>query len=400
MELVIFFIVLWIIISIVSYVVETISNANKYVELKPEVDNLRSAKQEHESRVIKDLEEINQMKEDVLKIAKQKSMGFPWLAEAYADYFALRDETIENYLIKKKNPAYTAAENVRIVKEEKKDLVKENKIIKYKISYFENMFPWLADLIAEDENEELPVSIMENDNDKANDDRVKNFLTPEEYRNLPSIEKNQLALERYLNNRNKSKWAIGRDYEMYVGHLYQKSGYDIEYKGIIDGFDDLGRDIIARKGNEVCIIQCKRWSQHKEIHEKHIFQLFGTTMEYWLKNFNKKDTVRSFEEFSEFLNERKLRPIFFTTTKLSGRAREMASALGIELIENEPLGEFPRIKCNINKDEFGLDTRIYHLPMDQQYDRTVIGNRNGEFFAFTVREAEEAGFRRAFKHRY
>lgn len=123
-------------------------------------------------------------------------------------------------------------------------------------------------------------------------------------------------------------------------------------------------------------------------------------MEYWLKNFNKKDDSRSFEKFSEFLNERRLRPIFFTTTKLSERAREIALALGIEIMENEPLGEFPRIKCNINKDEFGLDTRIYHLPMDQQYDRTIIGNRNGEFFAFTVKEAEEAGFRRAFKHRY
>jgi len=38
--------------------------------------------------------------------------------------------------------------------------------------------------------------------------------------------------------------------------------------------------------------------------------------------------------------------------------------------------------------------------MDQQYDRTIIGNCAGEFYAFTVKEAEDAGFRRAFKHRY
>ena len=78
----------------------------------------------------------------------------------------------------------------------------------------------------------------------------------------------------------------------------------------------------------------------------------------------------------------------------------MATALSVEIIENEPLGEFPRIKCNINNDEFGSQTKIYHLPMDQQYDRTIIGNRIGEFHAFTVKEAEDAGFRRAFKHRY
>jgi hypothetical protein len=39
------------------------------------------------------------------------------------------------------------------------------------------------------------------------------------------------------------------------------------------------------------------------------------------------------------------------------------------------------------------------MSLDQQYDRTIIGNRAGEFHAFTVKEAENAGFRRAFKHR-
>ena len=78
----------------------------------------------------------------------------------------------------------------------------------------------------------------------------------------------------------------------------------------------------------------------------------------------------------------------------------MANALSIEIVEGEPLGEFPRIKCNINSGEFSGEQKIYHLPMDQQYDRTIIGNRPGEFFAFTVKEAEDAGFRRAFKHRF
>ena len=94
---------------------------------------------------------------------------------------------------------------------------KENKILSYKINYFEKLFPWLAELIAEDENEEIPVRIDDDTSDDDNEDRVKNFLTPEEYKQLPSVERNQKALDRYLENRNKSKWAIGRDYEMYVG---------------------------------------------------------------------------------------------------------------------------------------------------------------------------------------
>ena len=40
---------------------------------------------------------------------------------------------------------------------------------------------------------------------------------------------------------------------------------------------------------------------------------------------------------------------------------------------------------------------IFHLPFDQQYDKTKI-NKEDEFYAFTVKEAVESGFRRAYKH--
>ena len=428
--LIIGIVVIW---GIISWIIKTISNSKKYLKLKPKLDNLERAIEKHEAQITNDKikleaeskkrldefsqkvkktkdefnlreklwnEQIQKNKDEIQKLAKQKSMGFPWLAEAYADYFALKDEEIEKYLEQKKHPAYTAAENVRIIKNEKKEILKENKVVRYKINYFEKLFPWLSELIADDEDEYIPVRIDSDIKDDNNEDRVKDFLTPEEYKSLPSVERNQMALDRYLKNRNKSKWAIGRDYEMYVGYLYEQKGYSIEYKGIIDGFEDLGRDVIAIKDNEVCIIQCKRWAQYKEIHEKYIFQLFGTTMEYWIKNFNNYRIPKTFEEFAKFLNESKLRPIFFTSTSLSDKAKEMANALSVEIIENEPLGEFPRIKCNINNDEFGAQTKIYHLPMDQQYDRTIIGNRAGEFYAFTVREAEDGGFRRAFRHRF
>ena len=61
------------------------------------------------------------------------------------------------------------------------------------------------------------------------------------------------------------------------------------------------------------------------------------------------------------------------------------------------MGQFPRIKCNIGRDEYGAVTKIYHLPMDQQYDNVIIEPDKGEFFAMTVLEAENAGFRRAYK---
>lgn len=375
-------------------------NAKKYIVLKPELDSLKRNKAEFKLRSEEWNEKVKEDKLAIEKMAKQKSMGFPWLAEAYADYFALKDENLERYLTFKSHPAYSAAQAVKKIKEEKKVLVEENKIIKYKINYLEKLFPWISEFIAEDEDDEIPVRIDGDIIEDENKDVIKKYLSPEEYKSLPSVERNQMALDRYLKSRNKSKWAIGRDYEMYTGYLYKQKGYKIEYKGIIDGFDDLGRDVIAIKDDEVCIIQCKRWAHYKKIHEKHIFQLFGTTMEYWIKNFKNSKTPKTFEEFAKILNENKLRPIFFTSTKLSDRAKEMAEALSIEVIENEPLGDFPRIKCNVNKDEFGTPTYIYHLPMDQQYDRTIITERSGDCSVFTVKEAEDKKFRRAFKHRF
>lgn len=382
--------ILW---GLIVWILGAFSNSKKYLELKPKLDNLENAIASHNEQVKKE-------RADIDKIIKQKSMGFPWLAEAIADYYSLADDQKESYLTHKSHPAYSAAETVRKIKQEKKELLKKNKITSYKINYYEKLFPWLIEFIAENENEEIPVRIDDAIIDEDTEDRVKDFLTPEEYRQLPSAERNQRALDRYLVSRNKSKWAIGRDYEMYVGYLYEEEGYSIEYKGIIDGFDDLGRDIIAIKNNEVCIIQCKRWAHYKEIHEKHIFQLFGTAMEYWIKNFRNNQNLKSFEDFAAFLSEGKLRPIFFTSISLSDKAKEMANVLSIEVIENKPIGEFPRIKCNTNYDEFGSGTKIYHLPMDQQYDRTIITKSKGEFYAFTVKEAEDAGFRRAFKHRF
>jgi len=41
--------------------------------------------------------------------------------------------------------------------------------------------------------------------------------------------------------------------------------------------------------------------------------------------------------------------------------------------------------------------KIYHLPFDQQYDRTQV-SRPGECYVATVREAEHHGFRRAWRH--
>jgi hypothetical protein len=208
-------------------------------------------------------------------------------------------------------------------------------------------------------------------------DPVRIYLSSEEYQALSTAQRNQLALERYW-KAPKSKWQLGRDYERYIGYIYETQGYNVYYQGILEGLDDLGRDLICKKGRETIVIQCKRWSQHKTIHEKHINQLYGTVIKYIIDHPNEK-----------------VRAILYTTTKLSERAKEFAKYLSIEFVEEFPMDEtYPSIKCNVSRRN---KEKIYHLPFDQQYDRTLVEEERNEFYVRTCEEAEALGFRRAWR---
>src|SRR3989339_317191 len=296
---------------------------------------------EEETKLLKLKEEINQL-------AKERQMGFPWLAKAYDDFFNLQDKQMVDFLKYKRQPAIKVSEVVKEYSRLKRAAEKEKRI-------------------------------FEEFSDEERDDETTNYLTKEEYRKLPSVERNQMALDRFW-KRPKSKWLIGRLYERYVGYLFEKEGYDVEYVGIFKGFEDLGRDLICKKGKNITIIQCKNWSKFRTIYEKHIFQFFGTVFQY--RDENPKHNVKA---------------IFYTTTSLSDLARRFAKELNIQLEENHHFNiEYPAIKCNIGRTS---GEKIYHLPFDQQYDKTKIEPHKGEFYCQTVKEAEDAGFRRAFRYR-
>lgn len=100
-------------------------------------------------------------------------------------------------------------------------------------------------------------------------------------------------------------------------------------------------------------------------------QLYGTTIEYELAH-----------------PDENVVPLLISTTDLSETAEKFAIKLNV-LFKKKDMNRFPLIKCNVNNGE-----KIYHLPFDQQYWRTQIVDRD-EFYAWTVKEAEEKEFRRA-----
>ncbi len=364
-------------------------------EIKKEIrekQTTRDLKQaEWEKRVQLDMTAID-------TLAKEKTQGFPWLAQAYADHFHLQDLKSAEYLRHKSHPARKAAEYVKRIAMERRIAEKLYRHYRYLLQYYEDLFPWLVDF--QDEGvEDLIRQIVEKRESgdgplEEPDDPAKNWLTSEEYNKLPHAEKYQRALDRYW-QKTKRKWEIGRDYERYIGYLYEDSGYDVYYQGIVEGLRDLGRDIVAVKSDETRIVQCKCWSQQKTIHEKHIFQLFGTTVEYILKNRKRKDSVQP-TLFPELLRDEKIKAALYTSTKVSEMAKDFARVLNVGIEENFSFRPYPSIKCNVAR---RTSEKIYHLPFDQQYDRTLVEEERNECYVWTVKEAEDLGFRRAFRWR-
>lgn len=290
------------------------------------------------------------------------------IEKTFSDFDSLKAD-LKNKKVPALKSAVKVAEAEKIAKEFEKKYLK----MKYEYDSLFELFPELENYFEtyEENNTESLEEV------KDNYDYVRKYLSVEEYKKLSESERNQLALDRYIESRKKSKWQIGRDYELYIGYLYENKGYNISYTGIEKKLEDLGRDIIAENDEEILIIQCKYWSKEKLIREKHICQLYGTAIQY------KKQTNTN----------KKIKPVFVTQTQLSDTAREFAQYLDVDVIENKSLEEFPRIKCNINRQ----GERIYHLPFDQQYDNTRINKASGESFEFTVIQAELKGFRRAKK---
>lgn len=277
------------------------------------------------------------------KLIAEKTVSFPWLAEMASDFYSI--------FINEKRCIVT---NVKELKTELKKLKKENRLLAYNLGYIKKLLPEIDETL---------------ENDVTADEKIE-YLTEEEYLKLTNSEKNQLALNRYKANR-RGKHNIGRDFEMYNGFLYAKNGFKVQYFGIEEKLHDLGRDLIVEDEESIFIVQCKFWSKSKVIHEKHLCQLYGTTIKYKMEIQTTKTVI----------------PVFICHNELSDTAREFARELGIEVHENVELADYPMIKCNIQEG-------IYHLPFDQSYD--ILKMTNCELVD-TVEKAEELHCRRAYK---
>lgn len=299
-------------------------------------------------------------------------------ASLYADIEDMQIEKAHKYLLTKERPITLGGktdETLRQIKKMHRTAVAQLKEMQYKYDFLLSVFPELATYL-DDEQSLAEIAEYNMEDVKENYDRVIDFVPREEYERLTPTERNQLALDRYIEGRKKSARIAGFDYEMYCCHKLRQNGFEVEEFGIQNGLEDLGRDIIAKKGGKTYVIQCKRYKKDCLVHENTICQIFGTSIHY--RNTATSEVV----------------PVLITTGEVSKTAREFAEILNVEIRQWE-MEDYPRIKANINNGQ-----KIYHLPFDQQYWRTIIEPEKGEGYYMTVAEVEQNGFRRAMRHTF
>lgn len=368
--------VLFVVSALIVYALNRESNnrEKKIGELLNEISE-EKIKRSNLQVKIKELESLVEDRDNLIKNAKP----FSYVASLYADFIEAKYTRIESYLRFKKHPARPASEEVKKIKADLKEYARRNKQLEYEKEFILSTFPELLKYYDEDY-----YAVLSDDAVEISYDAVKDWISDEEYKKLSDVDRNQLALEKWK-KKTKGKWIIGMLYEMYIAYKLRSDNrfYSVISFGIEHGYEDRGRDIIARKWNndgttKTYIIQCKMWSRKKELHENVICQLFGTSIEYQINTKN-------------LFGMEVVVPLLVTTTELSDVAKLFAKKLGVEYRVVE-IGDFPMIKCNVNN-----GNKIYHLPFDQQYWKTKI-EHEGEFYAWTVKEAHDKGFRRAKKY--
>lgn len=93
-------------------------------------------------------------------------------------------------------------------------------------------------------------------------------------------------------------------YEQQILKLYKKQGYKVYPQGFIKGKADGGIDLIAYKGNEALLIQCKNW-EYSQVKQEHLRIFLGDCTAYLEKNhkiFAKKNVRRVFVTSCENLD--------------------------------------------------------------------------------------------------
>lgn len=355
-----------------------ITDRNKLLEESNEnlikEDEIKRIKVQNDLK-LKEIEALNQQKLLDMKIKKELSNYKlnQTMIDIFEEYTEKKLNYAMNYFSLKKRPSLKSAEYIREIKEEYKQLEKENRELKLILSQFVS-------------DEEL-TGKEESTFDTEEKAYKYGKISKEKWQKLTYIEKLDLILEKYKSSW-KDKLNIGLEFERYCGYIFEKTGFKVKYWGILNGKKDGGIDLIAKKKEKILYIQCKYWGNSKTIRENTISQLFGASLKMAI------DDGETYETFIKKVKSKKIEMMLLTKTELSKEAKEFCKKLDIVYFENIKIEDYPRVKLVEGTE------KIFYIPTDLQYDNIIFNSTNKEYKrVISCKEADNLGYRHCFKWR-
>ena len=120
--------------------------------------------------------------------------GRRWLLSLIAEAVAANDEQVARGLERKSRPAYKAADEVRRIKTEKRELAERARHFEYLLKALYEDYPILGDYEDDILDDKATLDLGAGESPDA--DLVATFISKEDYQRLTPAKRNQLALER------------------------------------------------------------------------------------------------------------------------------------------------------------------------------------------------------------
>lgn len=125
------------------------------------------------------------------------------------------------------------------------------------------------------------------------------FFKPRKRRHKRYESSDYKKASKWHNKRDFENKQKGDNYEFQISKYYKNKGYKIYPNGINKGVADGGIDIVAHKGSETILIQCKNW-EYSQIKQEHLRIFLGDCTAYIERN-------------QKYLAKRKIRRVFITS---------------------------------------------------------------------------------------
>ncbi|WP_416190141.1 hypothetical protein ACM67B_03305 [Neisseria sp. CCUG17229] len=198
----------------------------------------------------------------------------------------------------------------------------------------------------------------------------------------------------YANRRNLSKREAGDRYERYIGYLYERAGWRVEYYGLTEGVANSNRgiDLICEKDGITHFVQTKYWSD-------------GVVAKTNVNNV----IDRIVKNMQSIIDKRTIRgdvqAVLAAKPKLSEQVAAYAQEQGVLLLDDLTVQPYPLVKCHTGK----RGSKKYFLPYLadknpakyeeirqgawEPYDLVRMDMANGDVYVHTIEEAETLGYK-------